>query len=111
MLVTATSCGSLEASLCGSPQLKILVLRTGCSYRQRLETILAQRGIVHVRCMEFGMLDAIIGCVSAGIGITLLPRSVVSTHRLGGSLALHGLLPAESYVETVFIRRAGAFHP
>ncbi|HLY67090.1 MAG TPA: LysR substrate-binding domain-containing protein [Chloroflexota bacterium] len=109
VLVTAAAWGPLETWLSGSSELKMLVLRTGCSYRQRLETILAQRGIVNVRCMEFGMLDAIMGCVRAGIGITLLPRSVVSTHRFGGSLALHKLLPAESYVETVFIRRTGAF--
>ncbi|HUD61182.1 MAG TPA: LysR substrate-binding domain-containing protein, partial [Acetobacteraceae bacterium] len=58
--------------------LKILVLRVGCSYRQRLETVLATRGIIDVRALEFGSLDAIVGCVSAGIGITLLPRAVVA---------------------------------
>src|SRR5579864_2955441 len=51
VLVTAAGWGPLETWLSGSSDLKMLVLRTGCSYRQRLETILAQRGIVNVRSL------------------------------------------------------------
>src|SRR5262249_54871845 len=51
---------------------KILVFREGCSYRNRLESILRAKGVRTVRVMEFGTLDGILGCAGAGLGITLL---------------------------------------
>jgi LysR family transcriptional regulator, cell division regulator len=106
VVVTAPSIqGLLNIGRAGA--LKMLVLRVGCSYRQRLETILASRGIVDVRALEFGSLDAIIGCVSAGIGITLLPRSVVADPARSGEVALHALPPHEATVDTLFIRPQG----
>lgn len=33
--------------------------------------------------MEFGSLDAILGCVAAGVGIALLPRAVVEAKAPG----------------------------
>jgi DNA-binding transcriptional LysR family regulator len=84
---------------------KIVVLRIGCSYRQRLEAILARRGAVGLRRLEFGTLDAILGCVAAGIGITLLPRAVVAPALRRGGLAAHRLPAAEAWVETMFVRR------
>ena len=89
--------------------LKIIVLRAGCSYRQRLEAILASRGIVGVRVLEFGTLEAILGCVAAGLGITLLPRSIVDVSLHGDELAIHELPGAEARVETLFVRRRDAF--
>ena len=85
--------------------MKIVVLRLGCSYRQRLEAVLAKRGVVGLRHLEFGTLDAILGCVAAGIGITLLPRSIVEAARRQGRVAVHRLPAEESRVDTVFIRR------
>jgi DNA-binding transcriptional LysR family regulator len=89
--------------------LKIVVLRAGCSYRQRLEEILARRGIVAVRRLDFGTVDAIMGCVSAGVGITLLPKSVVAALHSAGRVAIHALPPADAQVETVFIRPRDGF--
>ncbi len=104
VIVTAASVTTLH-HLGRSGTLKILVLRVGCSYRQRLETLLAARGIVDVRPMEFGSLDAIIGCVAAGIGITLLPRAVVVAASRAGEVTPHELPRDEAMVETLFIRR------
>lgn len=89
--------------------LKIIVLRAGCSYRQRLEDILTKRGIVGLRQLEFGTLEAIIGCVGAGLGITLLPRSLIGPVWRDGRVAVHQLPAAEAHVDTVFIRRRDAF--
>jgi len=86
-------------------EMKIIVLRMGCSYRQRLEAVLARRGIVGLRYLEFGTLDAIIGCVAAGIGATLLPRSVVEAAHREGRVAVHRLPAEEAHVETIFVRR------
>jgi LysR family transcriptional regulator, cell division regulator len=89
--------------------LKLIVFRSGCSYRTRLEALLAERGVVAVRRLEFGTLDGIIGCVGAGIGVTLLPRVVVARAASEGKVALHALPPAAARIETVLIRRHDIF--
>jgi DNA-binding transcriptional LysR family regulator len=91
-------------------EVRLVVLRTGCSYRQILETLLARRGIVVQRVLEFGTLEAIFGCVSAGLGITLLPRALT---RLAGAarVSIHALPRADAMVDTVFIRQRDRFAP
>jgi DNA-binding transcriptional LysR family regulator len=108
VVVTAPTVRALE-QLRAQARLKIVVLRAGCSYRQRLASLLAARGIVGVRLLEFGTLDSILACVGAGIGITLLPRVVVETAARDGRVALHALPTAEAEVDTVFIRRRDGF--
>jgi len=93
----------------GGRHVQLLVLRRGCSYRQRLEDWLARRGVVAVRTLEFGSLDAIMGCVTAGIGVTLLPRALVHQAAAAGRVALHALEGGAGRVDTVFIRRHDAF--
>jgi LysR family transcriptional regulator, cell division regulator len=84
--------------------LKVIVFRQGCSYRQRLGSILDGLGIRHV-VMEFASLDAIITCVSAGVGITLLPKALVDKLWTDQSVAVHELPVDQAQVETVFVRR------
>lgn len=107
VLVTAPGMRDLEHAM-GGNAVKLLVLREGCSYRQRLEEVLARRGAVVSRRLEFGTLDAITGCVAAGLGITLLPRSLVEAAASEGRVALVDLPPAEARVTTAFIRRRDA---
>lgn len=109
VLITSPGWGDPDVRLQDIEDLKILVLRRGCAYRQRLEELLRRRGVVNIRCMEFGTLDAILGCAAAGIGVTLLPRSVAERERPDGSVALHDLAPDEAFVQSVFIRRADSF--
>ncbi len=108
VLVTVPSQKSLDRVLTRS-DLKIVVLRAGCSYRQRLEEILARRGIVGLRRLEFGTIEGILGCAAAGLGVTLLPRALVESARRARRVAVHRLPPDEARVETVFIRRRDAF--
>jgi DNA-binding transcriptional LysR family regulator len=108
VLLTAPAVPHLEAVLAAAG-LRIVVLRAGCSYRQRLEEILARRGVVGLRRLEFGTLDAILGCVAAGLGVTLLPRSLAEPARREGRIAVHELPPAESRVDTLFVRRRDGF--
>jgi DNA-binding transcriptional LysR family regulator len=89
---------------------EILVFRVGCSYRQRLETILVTRGIGHIRHLELGTLEGIIGLISAGIGISLLPKVVVAAAQREGRVATYELPAKQSHVDTVFIRRRDAFY-
>jgi DNA-binding transcriptional LysR family regulator len=91
------------------PGLRMVVFRHGCSYRRRLENLLTNRGISGIRTMQFGSLEAILECVAAGVGFTLLPLSVLSSainqSANGRAFTVHRLAAAESYAETVFIRR------
>jgi DNA-binding transcriptional LysR family regulator len=107
MLVTAPTLPHLD-DIDRQRELKIIVFRHGCSYRQRLETLLAQRGIQTAQPLEFGSLDAILGCVAAGVGITLLPKSVVMSLWRAGQVVAHELPPEQARVDTVFIRRREA---
>lgn len=103
VLVTPPNVTGLD-DLAARPELKIIVFRFGCSYRLILENLLARRGIQAVRPLEFGSLEAILGCVAAGIGVTMLPRSVASG--IGHGVALHALPANVAAVDTMFIHRA-----
>lgn len=108
VVLTAPSVRRLDWS--GLPAgLRIVVLRVGCSYRRRLEEILARRGVIGLRLLEFGTLEAVKGCVAAGMGVTLLPRRMVERVWRDGSVGVHVLPPEEALVDTVFIRRRDSF--
>lgn len=108
VLLTARQITNLD-SLLTRNDLKIIVLRAGCSYRQRLESVLAARGIVGLRQLEFGTLESIFNCVSAGLGLTLLPRSLVGSVWKDQPVTIHPIDPADAFAETTFIRRREAY--
>jgi DNA-binding transcriptional LysR family regulator len=109
VVLAAPQAASLERVL-EAGEVRLVVLRAGCSYRQILETLLARRGTVVQRVLEFGTLQAILGCVSAGLGITMLPRALTG---LAGAapVSAHSLPRADAVVDTVFIRRRDRFVP
>ncbi len=108
MLVTAPAMRTL-ADLDTQRGLKTIVFRFGCSYRQRLEQLLTQRRLPVAQPLEFGSLEAILGCVAAGVGITLLPKAVISTAWREGRVAAHELPPEQARADAVFIRRREAY--
>jgi DNA-binding transcriptional LysR family regulator len=77
--------------------------------RQRLDSLLASLGIQAPEPLEFGSIDAIIACVSAGVGVTLLPRGVVANAVREGLVAAHEIAPELAAVETVFVRRLDGY--
>jgi DNA-binding transcriptional LysR family regulator len=101
---TVSSLDSIVTSGC-----KILVKAPGCAYRERLENWLEGQGITQFDRLEFGTLDAIAGCVEAGLGFTMLPRSVLERANARGRMRLHDLPDREAAVETHFVRRADVF--
>src|SRR5215472_8317676 len=109
-LLAAPGSSSLTEALGGGTgEVQLVVLRAGCSYRQRLETMLAHRGIVVRRFLEFGTLEAIFGWVAAGLGITLLPRALLGPVWAVDRVSIHSLPPAEARVDTLFIHRRDGF--
>ena len=65
----------------------ILVFRAGCSYRRALESWLASKGIVPRRSVEFGTFEGMVGCVAAGMGVSLIPRVLIEQRGLADSVA------------------------
>ena len=86
----------------------LLTFRRGCSYRAQAERWLRETGRLPVRMMEFGTLDGILGCVSAGMGCTVLPRTVVDRPQYTGMLCFEPLPAAIADVPTQLIWRADA---
>ncbi len=107
-LLTSPSCRSAAEAVRASG-LRIVVLRLGCSYRERLEGWLAANGVSHPRVMEFGTLEAILSCVAAGLGVTMLPRALLGPVWRHGRVGVHRLPARHSRVETVFVRRRDAY--
>jgi DNA-binding transcriptional LysR family regulator len=107
-LVIATAAHAETATPFPIAGCKILVKGRGCAYRDRLERVIADRGVREYSTLEFGTLDAIIGCVEAGLGLTMLPRSVLSPAAAAGRIRLHRLPPEVAAVETLFVRRRDA---
>ncbi|MFN4014646.1 MAG: LysR family transcriptional regulator [Reyranella sp.] len=103
-LLSAPTETTLAAAL-RRTDLRLVILRAGCSYRQRLEELLARRGVVGLRRLEFGTLEAILGAVAAGLGVTLMPRALIGPTWRGGRIRAHRLPASEARVQTVFVRR------
>lgn len=107
VLVTARHLTSLAELRAATPESgpTALVFRTGCTYRQRLEQVLTEFGWPSATRFELGTLDGMIGCVAAGMGVTLLPRAVAGKN---DTVRVHSLGSAQSRVETLFVTRRAA---
>lgn len=108
VLISAPLVSPFEV-LNGSSRPELLMLKSGCSYRALLESIVAARGIINFRILELGTIEAIIGLVSAGIGISLLPKVVAARALEDGRISVEALPHEQSRVNTVFIRRKDGF--
>lgn len=103
VLVTPAAYRHVDDYLKAGPVPKVLVFKLGCFYREKLERYLSSEGFALLNQMEFGTLDGIIGCVAAGIGITILPRSAVERSACRKDLRIHTLGKDYRHVETLFI--------
>jgi DNA-binding transcriptional LysR family regulator len=108
VMISSTAVASMEEAFAAG-ETKVLVFREGCSYRERLEQLLKERGVSRVRELEFGAVEGILGCTEAGLDLALLPRAVAAEAWREGRVALHTLPPEQAHVPTMFIRRQDAF--
>lgn len=88
----------------------LLVFRSGCSYRRRLEQWLESGGVAPRRTLEFGTFEGIVACAAAGMGIALMPRVLMEDRRLGDSVGLHALPSRYARIPTVLVWRKDAEH-
>ena len=103
VVITPAAFRTMRAYLKQSTLPKLLVFKVGCHYRQRLERCLGEEGSVVLTQMEFGTIDGIIGCVAAGLGVSLLPRSVIERSSRRPEVSIHQLARPHRYVETQFV--------
>lgn len=82
-----------------------IMFKTGCSYRQRFEQLLSERGWPRFTRLEMGTLEGILGCVAAEVGISLLPRAVIENAANKAALRCHPPKGKRLSVQTLFIRR------
>lgn len=108
MLITDRSCSEVitQEELLGQT---LLVFPQGCSYRRVLERWLESEALFPQKIIEFNSLGAIIASVSAGLGVSLFPASVVETYAERGALRCHAIPPQYANVPTVFVYRKSAF--
>jgi len=107
VIITAASFRTVRAYLTQSALPKLLVFKVGCHYRQRLERYLGTEGAGMLSPMEFGTIDGIIGCVAAGLGLSMLPRSVIEHSARRKDVSIHRLAKPYRYVETQFVTHKG----
>jgi DNA-binding transcriptional LysR family regulator len=88
----------------------IIVFEHGCPHRKRLEALYEKVGQMPERIIELGSYHAMMGCVVAGMGVALLPKSVLGTFPESKRLSVHPF-PAEDRIATLLIWRKGAGSP
>ena len=82
-----------------------IMFKSGCSYRQRFENLLYERGWPRFTRLEMGTLEGILGCVAAEVGISLLPRAVIEKATNSTALRCHPAKSKRLMVQTLFISR------
>jgi DNA-binding transcriptional LysR family regulator len=86
----------------------MLAFHEGCPYRQRLEAWFERSGVQPDRVVELASYHAILGCVAAGMGVALMPRSVLATFPERRRLGQHPLTGRMGAIETRLVwPRAG----
>jgi DNA-binding transcriptional LysR family regulator len=94
----------------GTPR-TMIAFESGCPHRRRLEEWFARRGAAPERTIELSSYHAMLGCVMVGMGVSLLPRSVLSTFPGRQQLTVYALPPKHAHAQTVLLWRKGARSP
>ena len=78
----------LEISQKALQQQRFIAFRQGCSYRRMIEVLLQKQGVPASAIVEMGSLDGIMGCVSLGMGVSLLPEAYIKQSRYADVLQM-----------------------
>lgn len=85
-------------------QAPLILFREGCAYRARALAWQRTMGHALTDAMEFGTLEGILGCVSVGLGWTLMPRRVVEQSAHAAQLTITEVPADIALVPTGMIR-------
>lgn len=109
VVVTPSGHPSIDAPG-GTPE-TIIVFEHGCPHRRVLEEWYATRGEIPTRTIELASYHAMLGCVLAGMGAALLPKSVLMTFPESKRLKIHSLPRGDNLLRTLLIWRKGLATP
>jgi DNA-binding transcriptional LysR family regulator len=109
--VIVSAAGHPAVARNGKASRTIIAFEHGCPHRKRLEDWYALRDQMPERTIELGSYHAMLGCVAAGMGVALLPKSVLTTFPESKRLRVHRLPPGENRADTYLIWRKGAGSP
>ncbi|MBT2334566.1 LysR family transcriptional regulator [Variovorax paradoxus] len=90
------------------PSKTILAFHPGCPHRKRLEDWFARGHVIPERIVEVGSYHLILGCVAVGMGVALVPHSVLDTYTGRERLSVHKLRAKFARVKTRLVRRKEA---
>lgn len=90
------------------PSTTILAFHPGCPHRQRLEGWFARGHVAPERIVEVASYNLILGCVAVGMGIALLPRSVLQIYAERDRLSVHKLRSPFGHAKTHLVWRKEA---
>lgn len=90
-------------------RLTVLAFGAGCAYRKRLEKWFDEGGRQPDRIMEFASYHAILGCAVTGMGVALVPKSVLEVFPGRAQLSTHALPEAHRYSETAWVWRKNSY--
>ena len=93
------------------PPEAIVAFEPGCPHRERLEQWYAKRNSQPVHTVEISSYHAMLGCVAAGMGIALVPRSVLDGFPQAARLSQHALPQADRHIGIALVWRRGARSP
>jgi DNA-binding transcriptional LysR family regulator len=88
-----------------------LVFEIGCAYRKLLEDWFALKGEMPERIIEMSSYHAMLGCVVVGMGVSMVPRMVLSTFPEWKRLSIHPLPAKLNKATTWLVWRKGARSP
>lgn len=89
----------------------MLAFESGCPHRKRLEDWFARQGQMPHRVIEMSSYHVLLSCAAAGMGVAMVPRSVLGAFPHAACLSVHPLPPGQHRAHTSLIWRKGARSP
>ena len=68
----------VRSAAVAEPQQALILFKQGCAYRASALSWAREQGYQDFALMQLNTLDGILGCVAIGLGITLMPRSLIA---------------------------------
>lgn len=88
----------------------MLFFDVGCTHRIKAENFLSENGFASFQIMEFGTLEVILGGVSAGIGVSMLPQTSIAKAEEAGTITSHRLPEDYRELQVCFVYRRNSIY-